>query len=105
VTALHCAKRISAVDEKRDTVATPRVTFVFSKKTVDWDEKYASILELAEAQGLTPDFSCRSGICRSCECELLSGALTYVTEPLEMPDEGMALICCSKPAGDVELNI
>ncbi len=86
-------------------IAAPRVTFAFSKKVVDWDDKYASILELAEAHGLTPDFSCRSGICRSCECELLSGSLTYVTEPLDAPEEGVALICCSKPASDIELNI
>ena len=88
-----------------DTTVAPRVTFAFSKKTVHWDDKYGSILKLAEAHGLAPDFSCRSGICRSCECELLSGSLTYVTEPLEAPEEGMALICCSKPVGDVELNI
>lgn len=81
------------------------VTFAFSKKTLEWDDSFASLLEFAEANGLTPDFSCRSGICRSCECELLSGTLTYVTEPLETPDEGMALICCSKPDGDVTLNI
>lgn len=91
--------------DKNDTAVPPRVTFAFSKKTVGWDNKYGSILELAEAHGLTPDFSCRSGICRSCECELLSGSLIYVTEPLEAPDEGMALICCSKPVADIELNI
>jgi ferredoxin len=83
----------------------PKVTFAFSKKALDWDDKYASILDLAEAHGLTPDFSCRSGICRTCECELVAGKLIYTTEPLEMPDEGMALICCSKPDGDVSLNI
>lgn len=82
-----------------------KVTFAFSKKTLEWNDSFGSILEFAEAHGLTPDFSCRTGICRTCECELLSGKLDYVIEPLEMPDEGMALICCSKPDGDVTLNI
>ena len=81
------------------------VTFAFSKKTVAWDDKHASLLELAEAQGLKPDFSCRSGICSTCQCELISGRLTYFTDPLDTPEEGMALICCSKPDGDVTLNI
>lgn len=81
------------------------VIFAFSKKTVTWDDTFASLLDFAEAHGITPDFSCRSGICRTCECELLSGSLTYVTEPLDRPEEGMALICCSKPDGDVTLNI
>ncbi len=81
------------------------VTFAFSKKAVAWDDKHASLLDLAEAHGLKPDFSCRAGICRTCQCELISGKLTYVTEPLDPPEEGMALICCSKPDGDVTLNI
>ena len=81
------------------------MTFALSKKAVVWDGTHESILELAEANGLTPDFSCRSGICSTCMCELLSGNLDYATEPLEQPVDGMALICCSRPAGDVTLNI
>lgn len=81
------------------------VTFAFSKKTVAWDDKHASLLDLAEAHGLKPDFSCRAGICSTCQCELVAGVLTYFTEPLDPPEEGMALICCSRPNGDVTLNI
>ncbi len=81
------------------------VTFAFSKKTVIWDDKFASLLDLAEANGLTPDFSCRAGICSTCRCELIAGKLNYVTEPLDVPEEGTALICCSTPDSDVTLNI
>lgn len=91
--------------ESTTSVRPATVTFAFSKKTLAWDDSFANLLEFAEANGLKPDFSCRSGICRSCECELLSGSVSYVSEPLEAPDEGMALICCSKPDGDVTLNI
>lgn len=87
--------------------ATPhlKVTFAFSKKTVPWTGEHASILELAEAHGLTPDFSCRAGICSTCSCELLAGELDYFTDPLDPPEDGMALICCSRPRTDVTLNI
>lgn len=88
-----------------ETTRKATVTFAFSKKTLVWDDASASLLDFAEANGLKPDFSCRSGICRTCACELLAGVVTYVTEPLEAPEEGMALICCSKPDGDVTLNI
>jgi uncharacterized protein len=90
-----------------DTTTTPKpkVTFAFSKKTLEWDDKYANILEFAEANGLAPDFSCRTGICRTCECELVAGKLTYTIEPLDSPEDGMAFICCSKPDGDVTFNI
>ena len=81
------------------------VTFQFSRKSVPWTDAHASLLELAEAHGLTPDFSCRAGICSTCLCELVSGTVHYVSEPLDPPEEGMALICCSKPVGDVTLNI
>ena len=81
------------------------VTFKHSNLTVPWDDKYASLLELAEAHGLTPDFSCRSGICSTCISELLSGEISYFTEPLDLPEDGMALICCSRPVSDVILNI
>jgi uncharacterized protein len=82
-----------------------KVTFAFSKKTLEWDDKYSNILEFAEAHGLAPDFSCRTGICRTCECELLTGKLTYTIEPLDQPEDGMAFICCTKPDGDVTINI
>ena len=84
---------------------TALVTFVHSNKTAAWDDRHGSLLALAEAAGLTPDFSCRSGICGTCACEIIAGEVVYFTEPLDMPEEGMVLICCSRPAGDVKLNI
>ena len=81
------------------------VTFARSKKSAAWDAKHESMLELAEAVGLKPDFSCRSGICGTCACELISGEVAYFNEPLDLPEEGMVLICCSLPVGDVKLNI
>lgn len=81
------------------------VTFAHSKKVVAWDDIHGSLLELAEAQGLRPEFSCRAGICSTCVCELLSGQVSYFTEPLEEPEPGLVLICCSRPLGDVSINI
>jgi len=46
---------------------------------------------------LSPDYSCRSGICHTCLCQLEEGEVEYVIEPLEPPEEGSVLICCSKP--------
>ena len=81
------------------------VTFKFSGLTVPWDDRCASLLELAETHGLKPDFSCRAGVCSTCLSELVSGEVSYFTEPLDPPEDGMALICCSRPVGDVTLNI
>ena len=86
-------------------VSLPTVTFSDSGITAQWNPEFDSLLEFAEAQGLMPDFSCRSGVCSTCECKLESGELDYNELPLEEPDEGYALICCSKPNGDITLKL
>jgi ferredoxin-NADP reductase/ferredoxin len=84
---------------------SPLVIFAKSGLCVPWDDKFESILELAETHGLTPDFSCRSGVCSSCQCKLISGTVVYAEELLSEVESGAVLICCSKPAGDVSLDI
>ena len=68
--------------------------------TANWNASFESLLDLAEASGLSPDYSCRSGICQTCACPLEEGEVDYVLEPMELPDPGSALICCSKPKTD-----
>jgi ferredoxin-NADP reductase/MOSC domain-containing protein YiiM len=81
------------------------VMFDRSGVTVAWDPSVDSILELAEAHGLRPDYSCRSGICHTCMCKLIAGEVTYVVEPADLPDPGCVLICCSKPVSDVIVGV
>ena len=80
---------------------------VFSKSGVktSWNPSFESILDLAEAEGLSPDYSCRSGICQTCTTQLELGEVEYFMDPLEEPAAGQVLICCSKPKGNVILNI
>jgi hypothetical protein len=40
-----------------------------------------------------------------CECGLLSGKLHYAPEPLDRPAIGNALICCSTPESQVDLDL
>ena len=68
---------------------------------VHWNPSFESLLDLAEANGLSPDYnSCRSGICQTCACPLEEGEVDYVQEPLDPPDPGTVLICCSRPKTD-----
>lgn len=69
-----------------------------------WDGA-ANLLDFAEAQGLSPDFSCRAGVCGSCQCGLLSGEIEYDEEPLDPLPEGQILLCCSRPKGPIELDL
>jgi ferredoxin len=81
------------------------VTFSSSGIQVPWLGNHESLLELAEANGLSPDFSCRAGVCNTCECSISSGDVSYLDEPLSMPEDGRALICCSIPDGDITLDL
>ncbi len=80
------------------------VTFAASGLNVVWDHSSRSLLDFAEAQGLSPAFSCRNGICNTCLCAL-TGDIRYVDEPLEDPASGTALICCSVPTSPVTLDL
>jgi ferredoxin-NADP reductase/MOSC domain-containing protein YiiM len=83
----------------------PLVAFARSGLTVHWDPGYASLLELAEACDVPVRWSCRTGVCHTCETGLVSGAVTYSPDPVDDPADGSALICCSQPARDLTLDL
>jgi ferredoxin-NADP reductase/MOSC domain-containing protein YiiM/ferredoxin len=83
----------------------PQVSFARSGLTLPWDTKYRSLLELAEACDLPVRWSCRTGVCHTCETALIAGKVEYEPEPLDPPAPGEALICCSRPRGEVVLDI
>jgi ferredoxin-NADP reductase/MOSC domain-containing protein YiiM len=83
----------------------PRIAFARAGLTVSWDSKFRSLLELAEACDVPVRWSCRTGVCHTCECGLISGSVTYDPEPLEPPATGNLLTCCSRPQEDVVIDI
>lgn len=83
----------------------PMVSFTRSGLAVPWDTRFKSILELAEACDVPVRWSCRTGVCHTCECGILDGQLRYAPEPLDQPATGNALICCSAPESPVELDL
>jgi ferredoxin-NADP reductase/MOSC domain-containing protein YiiM len=83
----------------------PRVSFARSGLSVPWDAKYPSLLDFAEACDVPVRWSCRTGVCHNCESGLISGDVAYQPEPLEPPAAGNLLICCSRPDGDVVIDL
>jgi ferredoxin-NADP reductase/MOSC domain-containing protein YiiM len=83
----------------------PTVAFARSGLTVPWHQDYASLLELAEACDVPTRWSCRTGVCHSCETGLLSGSVGYAPDPIDQPAEGDVLICCSQPRDAVVLDL
>jgi ferredoxin-NADP reductase len=84
----------------------PLISFARSGVAAHWQPStYQSLLELAEACDVPVRWSCRTGVCHNCESGLVSGAVGYDPEPLDGPAEGNVLICCSRPRGDVVIDI
>ncbi|WP_019930776.1 MOSC and FAD-binding oxidoreductase domain-containing protein [Nocardia sp. BMG111209] len=82
------------------------VTFARSGLTTGYDTgRYASILELAEACDVPVRWSCRTGVCHTCETPLGSGHVAYDPDPLDPPANGDVLLCCSVPAEDIVLDL
>jgi len=83
----------------------PTIEFARSNLSVPWSSDYSSLLELAEACDIPVRWSCRTGVCHTCETTLIAGDLEYNPDPVEPPADGSALICCSQPHDDVALDL
>ena len=91
---------------KDDANTGPLVSFARSGIAAHWNASaYQSILELAEVCDVPVRWSCRTGVCHTCESGLVSGAVVYGPEPLDKPADGNVLVCCSQPVRDIVVDL
>ena len=83
----------------------PLVSFARTGLNVPWGATFQSLLELAEACDVPTRWSCRTGVCHTCETSLVAGTVRYRPDPIDMPADGNVLICCSQPEGDVVIDL
>ena len=83
----------------------PLVSFARSNLSVRWGSTFQNLLDLAEACDVPVKWSCRTGVCHTCETGLIVGAVDYQPNPVEPPADGTALICCSRPKGDIVIDL
>lgn len=84
------------------------VTFAQSGFEQRWNKGDATLLELAEAHGINPEFSCRGGSCGTCATNMKSGKIAYRTVPTADHGDDEVLICCAVPAkgtNNIELDL
>ena len=108
--AVHASGIVSAGDRSPHAPdggpgTGPTVTFARSNLAVAWDERFRSLLDLADACDVPVGFGCRIGVCHNCESGLLAGAIEYDPDPLEPPPDGRILVCCSHPASELTLDL
>ncbi len=95
---------------KTGTVATDRGdaagTVSFTRSARSGDNTGATLLEQAEALGLTPEYGCRMGICFSCTSRKSAGAVRNVVTGATsaQPDEDIQ-ICVTQPVGDCAVEL
>ncbi|WP_208247446.1 MOSC and FAD-binding oxidoreductase domain-containing protein (plasmid) [Rhizobium sp. T1470] len=81
------------------------VSFARSGLNVRWNLKYHSLLELAEACDVPARWSCRTGVCHTCETGIVSGSVSYEPSPIDAAADGNVLLCCSQPTGDIVIDL
>lgn len=83
--------------------ATGKVRFAAS--AVEADNTGATLLEQAEAAGLSPEYGCRMGICFSCTQQKVTGCTRNVrTGELNSDPDTEIQLCINVPVGDVEID-
>jgi ferredoxin len=80
------------------------VTFARSGKTVEWSPEAASLLGLAEGEGVALEAGCRAGNCGTCVTAVRSGEVEYSLQPGATPGRGNCLTCVAVPKSDVVLD-
>ncbi|TCL73830.1 MOSC and FAD-binding oxidoreductase domain-containing protein [Rhizobium sp. BK251] len=81
------------------------VSFARTGLAVRWDPMFHSVLELAEACDVPVRWSCRTGVCHTCEAGLISGSVSYQPSPIDAAADGNLLICCSQPSSDIVIDL
>ncbi len=100
--ALHTEEFTAPVAAVADGDATGSVRF---GDTVV-ENSGATLLEQAEAAGLTPDYGCRMGICFTCTKVKTSGCTRNVrTGELHSDPDNEVQLCISAPVGDVAIDL
>jgi ferredoxin-NADP reductase len=81
-------------------------TVTFAQSAVEVVDDGRSLLEQAEAAGLTPESGCRMGICHTCTRRKTSGAVkNLITGAVSTSDGEDVQICVTAPVGDVALAL
>jgi ferredoxin-NADP reductase len=96
-----------AVAAPAPSKSTAAFTVAFSKaaKSVKTDGE-ASLLDLAEANGIEINYGCRSGSCGDCKVQVSKGSVDY-GEHCEITDDekkkGLVYACIARPLSDLEV--
>lgn len=80
------------------------VEFSRSDKSCEWSDDYESLLDFAEANGVSIESGCRAGNCGTCIAAIKDGEFEWTNEPGCSVDEGSCLTCVAVPKGNIVVD-
>jgi MOSC domain-containing protein YiiM/ferredoxin-NADP reductase len=86
--------RLKSLEDLKPAV---NVTFAKSGVTAVWTREDGTLLNLAEATGVTVSSDCRMGLCGTCASRILAGEVVHLSLDGADPDASEALLCCAVP--------
>jgi ferredoxin-NADP reductase/predicted pyridoxine 5'-phosphate oxidase superfamily flavin-nucleotide-binding protein len=90
-------KRDTAQPTAQVTQQPVAVRFAESGIEATWDGTHASLLDLADANGVQAPSGCRAGVCGSCAVRLKGGEAASTRTCSAQPDDGQVLLCSTAP--------
>lgn len=95
---LDAGTRSPYADQKPAATVPVNVQLTRSGKEARFLPGSGTLLDFAEQNGATPEFSCRGGSCGTCKTRVIQGNVHYRNPPALKLRENEALICCAVPA-------
>jgi uncharacterized protein len=80
------------------------VTFTTSVRTVLWTDAQRTVLDLAEAAGITVPAACRVGACGTCRLHIEHGNVSHLRTPALPLDPDECLACIAVPTTRLSLT-
>jgi uncharacterized protein len=98
-------KKVQKPESSTEAVTSGfKVELTRSGRSLTWTKEAGSLLELAEANGITINSGCRAGNCGTCTTAVKQGSVSYLIKPANPPAPGSALLCIAQPTGDLALD-
>lgn len=91
------------VDEAQPPEGPFEVTFARSGKKATWTRHCGSLLELADAAGISMDSGCRAGQCETCRTTIVRGRVKHIGET-GSSEPGSCLACLTIPLSDLVID-